>query len=96
MLKFVTKAQLSEEIGLSPHTFRRYREQGHWVEGIHYSKVNRNTVRYNLALCLDWIANRSNPTAHQRTITQYLKSLSNEEITTAARQKRQRQPKTAG
>jgi Putative excisionase (DUF1233) len=91
MKKFVTKAQLSQEIGLSPHTFRRYRERGEWVEGVHYSKLNQNTVLYNLQLCLDWVANRSNPIAHQRTVKQYLQSLSNEEIATATRQKRQRQ-----
>jgi hypothetical protein len=90
MRQFVSKSQLAQEIGLSPHTFRRYRERGEWVEGVHYSKLNQNTVLYNLQLCLDWVANRSNPTAHQRTITQYLQSLSNEETTTATRQKRKR------
>jgi Putative excisionase (DUF1233) len=90
MRQFVTKAQLSQEIGLSPHTFRRYRERGEWVEGVHYSKLNQNTVLYNLQLCLDWVANRSNPIAHQRTVKQYLQSLSNEEIITATRQKRKR------
>jgi hypothetical protein len=90
MRQFVSKNQLAQEIGLSAHTFRRYRERGEWVEGVHYSKLNQNTVLYNLQLCLDWVANRSNPTAHQRTITQYLQSLSNEETTTATRQKRKR------
>jgi hypothetical protein len=90
MRQFVSKKQLAQEIGLSAHTFRRYRERGEWVEGVHYSKLNQNTVLYNLQLCLDWVANRSNPIAHQRTITQYLQSLSNEETTTATRQKRKR------
>jgi Putative excisionase (DUF1233) len=96
MRKFVTKTQLSEEIGLSAHTFRRYRERGLWLQGVHYSKINQNTVLYNLQLCLDWVANRNNPIAHQRTITLYLQSLSNEATTTATRPQRQRQSKTAG
>jgi phage terminase Nu1 subunit (DNA packaging protein) len=94
--KFVTKTQLAEEIGLSSHTFRRYRERGEWQQDVHYVKLRQNVVLYNLNLCLDWVANRNNPVAHQRAIRQYLQSLSNEETTTATRQKGQRQHKAKG
>jgi hypothetical protein len=95
MPKFVNKTQLSQEIGLSAHTFRRYRERGQWQQDVHYVKLNQNTVLYNLQLCLDWVANRSNPIAHQRSITQYLQSLSNpnEETATATRKKGHRHHK---
>lgn len=75
MNNFVNKRQLSEQIGLSPETFKRYRLQGIWQEGIHWQKVNCRVTLYNLSLILDWIANRDNPQAHQRAIENYLYSL---------------------
>lgn len=94
LTRFLSKTQLSEQIGLSPHTFRRYRERGDWKEGIHFVKLSQNVVLYNERLCLDWVANRTNPIAHERTIRQYLSTLSNEETPTS--QKRQRQRKATG
>ncbi|MBW4559653.1 MAG: excisionase family protein [Mojavia pulchra JT2-VF2] len=75
MNNFVTKKQLSNQIGLSSETFKRYRLQGIWQESIHWQKINSRTTLYNLPLILDWIANRDNPQAHQRAIEAYLHSL---------------------
>lgn len=60
-IQFVNKSQLAVIVGLSPHTFRRYRERGMWIEGVHYVKVSQNNVLYNQSMVLDWIANRGNP-----------------------------------
>ena len=88
--KFLKKAQLAPIVGLSAHTFRRYRERKIWIEGVHYVKVSQNAVLYNQAMVLDWVANRGNPAQHQRNVEEYLKSLSHEKPTTT-RKARQRQ-----
>lgn len=75
MNNFITKKQLSNQIGLSAETFKRYRLQGIWQEGIHWQKINSRTTLYNLPLILDWIANRDNPQIHNRAIESYLQSL---------------------
>lgn len=94
--RWLDKNDTAALIGLSPHTLRRYREKGIWEEGVHYSKLNQNTVVYNERLVLDWVANRSNPDAHKRAIERYLMELSanGEAPTTIAQRKRQR--KAAG
>jgi hypothetical protein len=70
---FGTKHQASALIGLSPETLKKYRLIDQTLlEGIHWVKLNSRTIRYNLTLLLDWMENRSDPTAHQRAIEQYL------------------------
>lgn len=95
-MKWLNKQQAAALIGLSAHTLRRYRERGEWVEGVHYSKVAQNHIVYNERLILDWVANRSNPAAHQRAIEQYLIELSANGETAAASGKEQRSGKRAG
>ncbi|MBW4520678.1 MAG: excisionase family protein [Scytolyngbya sp. HA4215-MV1] len=73
--QFVSKNSLSDTIGLSPETFKKYRLSGIWIKGIHWQSVNSRCVLYNLPLILDWLANRNSPQAHQRTIEAYLKAL---------------------
>jgi hypothetical protein len=72
---FVNKHVLSEAIGLSHHTFKKYRLSNTWVEGIHWQRVNSKCVLYNLTLIQDWLANRSQPDVHNRAIESYLRSL---------------------
>lgn len=95
-VRWLGKTDMAALIGLSAHTLRRYREQGEWQEGIHYSKLNQNTVVYNERLVLDWVANRNNQDAHKRAIERYLMELSanGEPPATIAQRKRQR--KAAG
>lgn len=91
---FLNKRDMAGKVGLSCHTLRRYRERGDWLEGIHFIRVNQNTILYNAELVLNWFANRQNPAAHQRAIEKYLGSL--DEETKAASQARQRSNKRAG
>ena len=71
--KFGTKHQASALIGLSPETLKKYRLIDQTLlEGVHWVKLNSRTIRYNLALLLDWMENRNEPAAHQRAIEQYL------------------------
>ncbi|WP_404787978.1 excisionase family protein [Altericista sp. CCNU0014] len=72
---FVNKQALSQAIGLSPHTFKKYRLSNKWVEGIHWQRLNSKCVLYNLTLIEDWVANRLQPEAHDRAIEGYLRSL---------------------
>lgn len=74
-MTFVKGKKLSQEIGLSVSTFKRYRLQGVWQEGIHWRRLNSRVVLYNLPLILDWIANQADPQAHQRAVEAYLASL---------------------
>jgi Putative excisionase (DUF1233) len=85
---FVNKQALSQAIGLSPHTFKKYRLSNKWVEGIHWQRINSKCVLYNLTLIQDWLANRSQPEAHNRAIEAYIRSLpSNERQTSKSKQK---------
>jgi hypothetical protein len=59
---------------LSVHTLKVYRER-HWSLGIHYQYLNSRTIRYNLRLIQDWLANFDDPQSHQRGIEVYLASL---------------------
>jgi hypothetical protein len=92
---WLTKSQTADLLSLSPHTLRRYRERGTWLEGIHFIKLNQNTVRYNEKLILDWAAHRNNPSAHQRAIERYLSSLDEIEATKTS-QKRKRSNQRTG
>jgi Putative excisionase (DUF1233) len=75
MVHFVNKQALSQSIGISPHTMKRYRLSGKWIEGIHWQRLNARHTLYNLALIEDWISNRSQPEQHQVAIDNYLKAL---------------------
>jgi Putative excisionase (DUF1233) len=72
---FVTKKALSQAIGLSPETFKKYRLKGDWIEGIHWQRINTRCILYNLQLIQDWIANRQDPKVHEQAIAAYLNSL---------------------
>ena len=74
-MNFVKPQQLTQKIGVSLTTLKRYRLTGIWLEGIHWHRLNSRTTLYNLELIEDWINNRSNPSAHQQAIAAYLQSL---------------------
>lgn len=71
MVLFVSKQELSQKLALSDVTLKRYRLRGEWIEGVHWKRVNCRRVLYNLDLIEDWLHNRHNPNAHQRTIKIY-------------------------
>ena len=62
--KYVAAAILS----INPESVRSYREN--WIRGIHFVQLNgdRGDYRYNKELIKDWLANRSDPIAHQQAI----------------------------
>ena len=72
---YCTPNELSTLTGLSLRCLKQYRANGLLVEGIHWQRINARVVLFNLPLVMDWIANRSNPMAHQRAIDAYLASL---------------------
>ena len=74
---FCNKHVLAEKLGYSPHTLKAIRQRGEWIEGIHYVKPKGNSrvIRYNLELCLNWLANQNNPDAHKKVVESYLSSL---------------------
>lgn len=67
------KHKVKAYLNCSSSTLRRYRDK-HWIEGVHWFKINSRTVRYNLYLIKDWLENRHDPTAHNQAITRYKKS----------------------
>lgn len=68
------KHQAAALLGISTYTLRRYRQR-YWTEGIHYTCLEPQTIRYNRELLEDWQANRSDLAAHQRAIETYRASL---------------------
>ncbi len=72
---FCNENVLAQQLGYSPNTIKTIRQRGDWIEEIHYVRQNSRTIRYNLDLCLNWLANRHNPKAHQEEILRYLASL---------------------
>lgn len=69
---FCAKKEIIEQTGFSASSLKRFRLSGSWVEGIHWVRVGTRKILYNRDLVLDWIANQSNPQAHQRAIETYL------------------------
>ncbi|WP_072016069.1 hypothetical protein [Leptolyngbya sp. KIOST-1] len=78
--KFGDKRKAADLTGFSPETLKKYRLiDKSLLENIHWVKVNSRTIRYNLTLLADWIANRDDSAAHRRAIEHYLQSkLSNQ------------------
>ena len=64
----------SRYFDFSVHTLKVYRKR-HWCLGIYYQYLNSRTIRYNLRLIQDWLANFDDPQSHQRGIEAYLASL---------------------
>jgi hypothetical protein len=77
-LRLVNKHEAAAILGISPETLKKYRlrEDSPLIRGIHYQVYNSRVIRYNPFLLADWALNRDNPAAHQKTIEEYLASLS--------------------
>lgn len=72
---WVKTADAVKLIGLSPSCLKNYRlKQGYLIEEIHwvYTNSGRRMILYNVELLCDWVANRSSPEVHLRTIEAYL------------------------
>lgn len=75
MVAFVSKRHIAQYLALSGDTLKKYRQQGDWLEGIHWVRINSNCIRYNIELIQDWLCNRHDPLSHQRAIERYRSSL---------------------
>ncbi|MEL6229580.1 MAG: helix-turn-helix domain-containing protein [Cyanobacteria bacterium J06627_3] len=64
--------QAAKILGVSPRTVERYRDE--WIQDIHYTRQG-SRITYNLALLRDWKSNKENPTAHERAIKVWQRSL---------------------
>jgi CHAD domain-containing protein len=73
--EFVSPARLCQLLDISRSTCKRRRLEGSWIEGIHWVKLNSRTVRYNLPMLKDLLANQGSLVTHQRAIETYLGSL---------------------
>jgi hypothetical protein len=71
---WLNKRTAAKLLGISPHTLKLYRQK-HWTLGIHYQYLNSRTIRYHEGLLRDWLANISEPQAHQRAKEIYVASL---------------------
>ena len=83
---WVNKNVAAQILGISTHTLKSHRKR-HWTLGIHFQYLNSRTIRYHEGLLRDWIANISDPQAHQSAIEVYLASL-------LSNQKKKRNPKS--
>jgi hypothetical protein len=65
----------AKALGITVTKLRDLRLSGALHEGIHYSRISPQTIRYNLPMLKDWWVNRNDPAAHQRAINHHLRSL---------------------
>ena len=73
--EFIDKREAAKILKVHPGTLNRYRHEGRLIEGVHYTRLSSQTIRYNRALLEDWVANRDDPAAHRRAIEIYIASL---------------------
>lgn len=73
--EFIDKHEAAQILKVHPGTLNRYRQEGKLIEGVHYTRLSSQTIRYNKALLEDWVANRDDPAAHRRAIEVFLASL---------------------
>jgi len=50
---YVGKRKLAKLVDYHPDSLK-YIKRKSWVEGIHFIRPNKTTVRYHLKNCLDW------------------------------------------
>lgn len=76
---FTNTAQLCKLMNCGKSFLRTQRESGEWRQGVHWVYLNpenpHSGIRYNTALCLNWLACRGIPGSHQQAIEAYLESL---------------------
>ena len=91
MIQFADKRLACARLKLSGTTLKRYRTEGVWIEGVHWVRLNSRCIRYNLEMVQDWLQNRHDPVAHQRTIEMYQAQLLSNQGTRKYRAKTKRQ-----
>ena len=72
---WIKTAEAVKLTGLSASCLKNYRLiKKELIEGIHwvYTNPSRRKILYNSELLFDWVANRTYPERHQRTLEAYL------------------------
>jgi hypothetical protein len=72
---WIKTADAAKLTGLSPSCLKSYRlVKKELIEGLHwvYTNPSRRTILYNSELLFDWVANRTHPEQHQRTLEAYV------------------------
>ncbi|AFY73266.1 hypothetical protein Syn7502_01158 [Synechococcus sp. PCC 7502] len=86
--KFLDKHKASELISLSEHTLKQKRSVGEFIEGLHYVRLGRTSLRYNSEVLLIWMQYRNDAPAYQRAIEAYLNLQPDNQDKIAGRKKR--------
>jgi Putative excisionase (DUF1233) len=74
-MTYVKAKALTEKTQLCTRTFSRLRASKTWEEGIHFFRISKSLILYNLPLIEDWIANSQHPEHHEKAIENFLASL---------------------
>jgi hypothetical protein len=80
MNQFLTSKQTCEQFSISRSTLKKWRIglgpiSPILIEGAHWYRIDGKDCRFNSQLIEDFLLNQNNPTAHQRAIENYLRSL---------------------
>ena len=71
----MSTAKLAEHLSVSESYIRDRRDEGDWVEGVHWFYLNptskQSGIRYLPDLCLNWILTQSQPHKHQNFVQAY-------------------------
>lgn len=72
---FIKRTELTQYVSLSRSKIKSIIRSGQWIEGVHFTRYSSRMNLFNLQLIQDWLVNKSDPTAHQRAIDNYLANL---------------------
>ena len=71
----MSTAKLAEHLSVSESYIRNRRDEGDWVEGVHWVYLNPTSrqagIRYLPDLCLNWILTQSQPQKHHSFVQAY-------------------------
>jgi hypothetical protein len=69
MKTFINKHEAAEMLGVSWFALRSWRTQGDLIEGVHYTRFGRNSIRYIKESLEDWAMSGSKPLAQRDRAT---------------------------
>lgn len=74
--RLVGVREASHRVGLSPSTLKKYRRENRLIEGIHYFRIGKRKILYNLDLLLDMAVSCHTPEIHLKNCEAFLKKVS--------------------
>lgn len=72
---FARPRDASKALGVQAITLKRWRQQGRFLKGVHFTFIPPRFYLYNVELIQDWLVNQDDPDLHKLAISRYLKSL---------------------